>query len=63
VEIAWDVMNPHEIQAVDGKPLETIIDRLHRAFFGVVIDDLVRPAEFEKIAFLTEVVGLRVNFV
>jgi len=56
-------MNPHEIQAVDAESLETILDRLHRALFCVVINDLVRPAEFEKVALLTEIPGLRVNFV
>src|SRR5262245_23530605 len=44
VEVSRNVMNPHEIKSVDTESLETILDRLHRALLGVVVDDLIWSA-------------------
>src|SRR5262249_39011929 len=63
VEVARNVMNPHEVYAVDTEPLETVLYRLHRALLGVVVDDLIWSAMFEKIAFFPEVASLMIDFI
>src|SRR5262249_35658153 len=63
VEVSRDVMNPDEIQAVNIGPLETILDRLHRALLGVVVDELIWSAMFEEIALFPEISNLRIDFI
>src|SRR5215510_1728383 len=63
VEVSRNVMNPDEIYAVDTEPLETVLYRPHRARLGVVVDDLIWSAMFEKIAFFSEIARLLINFI
>src|SRR5215468_8001071 len=63
VKVSRYVMNPHEIHMVDAEPLETILDRLHRAALGVVVDDLVWPAMFEEIALFPEIANLMIDVI
>src|SRR5262245_9072972 len=55
VEIPGDVVDPHEVEAIDSEPLEAVVDRSPRTIRRVVVDDAIGAAELEQAAFLPEV--------